>query len=97
MDDSISLGLPEVESRNQVSEPSMLEDGSASPEAADLGLERVREGNPSHVPTQGRWAGAALREGSCRCRTLETLCAGWTGPRIGEEWGEPDVGREVVS
>jgi antitoxin component of MazEF toxin-antitoxin module len=28
--------------------------------------------------------------------SLEELCAGWTGGKIGEEWGGADVGAEVV-
>lgn len=29
--------------------------------------------------------------------SMEDLCAGWTGGRVGEEWGGPDVGAEVVA
>lgn len=28
--------------------------------------------------------------------SIEELCAGWDGDRVGEEWGGPDVGGEVV-
>ncbi|WP_165054561.1 MULTISPECIES: AbrB/MazE/SpoVT family DNA-binding domain-containing protein [unclassified Adlercreutzia] len=28
--------------------------------------------------------------------SMEELCAGWSGERVGEEWGGPDVGAEVV-
>lgn len=28
--------------------------------------------------------------------SMEELCAGWSGGRIGEEWGGPDVGAEMV-
>lgn len=28
--------------------------------------------------------------------SLEELCDGWTGEKVGEEWGGPDVGAEVV-
>ncbi len=28
--------------------------------------------------------------------SLEELCAGWTGGKVGEEWGGVDVGAEVV-
>lgn len=28
--------------------------------------------------------------------TMEELCAGWTGGKVGEEWGGPDIGAEVV-
>lgn len=29
--------------------------------------------------------------------SMEELCAGWSGEKVGEEWGGPDVGAEVVS
>lgn len=28
--------------------------------------------------------------------SMEELCAGWEGNKVGEEWGGPDVGAEVV-
>ena len=28
--------------------------------------------------------------------SMEELCAGWHGGKVGEEWGGPDVGAEVV-
>ena len=28
--------------------------------------------------------------------SLEELCAGWSGGKVGEEWGGADVGAEVV-
>lgn len=28
--------------------------------------------------------------------SIEELCAGWSGGKIGEEWSGPDVGAEVV-
>jgi len=28
--------------------------------------------------------------------SMEDLCAGWTGEKIGAEWGGPDVGAESV-
>lgn len=28
--------------------------------------------------------------------TMEELCADWKGGKVGEEWGGPDVGAEVV-
>ncbi len=28
--------------------------------------------------------------------SMEELCAGWEGGKIGEEWGGPDVGAEEV-
>lgn len=29
--------------------------------------------------------------------SLEELCAGWEGGKVGEEWGGPDVGAEEVA
>ncbi|MBQ9057731.1 MAG: hypothetical protein IJ125_00945 [Atopobiaceae bacterium] len=29
--------------------------------------------------------------------SIEELCANWQGGKIGEEWGGPDVGAEVIS
>lgn len=29
--------------------------------------------------------------------SMEELCAGWDGGKVGEEWGGPDVGAEVVA
>ncbi|MCL1846538.1 MAG: AbrB/MazE/SpoVT family DNA-binding domain-containing protein [Coriobacteriia bacterium] len=31
-----------------------------------------------------------------RVMSLEEFAAGWSGERIGEEWGDADVGAEVV-
>ncbi len=31
-----------------------------------------------------------------RKMTLEEFAAGWTGGKVGQEWGGPDVGAEVV-
>lgn len=31
-----------------------------------------------------------------RIVTIEELSEGWTGERVGEEWGGPDVGAEIV-
>ena len=28
--------------------------------------------------------------------SMEELCAGWDGGKVGQEWGGPDVGAEVV-
>ncbi len=28
--------------------------------------------------------------------SMEELCSDWTGGKVGEEWGGPDVGLEVV-
>ncbi len=32
-----------------------------------------------------------------RKMSLEEFASGWTGGRVGEEWGGPDVGAEVVA
>ncbi|MBR2834558.1 MAG: hypothetical protein IKE43_02430 [Coriobacteriales bacterium] len=32
-----------------------------------------------------------------RKMTIQEFASGWTGPKVGEEWGGPDVGAEVVA
>ena len=71
-------------------------------EAVDaLGL---RVGDRAEVTVDPERSAIILTFGEPRARyargrrmTLEEFAAGWSGGKVGEEWGGPDVGAEVLA